>query len=64
VQYTIPPEIFSAYYRVDDSYRLLYRTFYYLTACFLNYKAGVGNHWLASQIWLIWWRHLARLIFS
>jgi len=27
-------------------------------------RAGVGNLWLASQIWLFWWRHLARLIFS
>jgi len=26
--------------------------------------AGVGNLWLESQMWLFWWRHLARLIFS
>jgi len=25
-------------------------------------KTGVGNLWLASQMWLFWWRHLARLI--
>jgi len=24
---------------------------------------GFGNLWLASQMWLFWWRHLARLIF-
>jgi len=30
----------------------------------LQAKAGVGNLWLASQMWLFWWRHLARLIFS
>jgi len=27
-------------------------------------KAGVGNLRLASQMWLVWWWHLARLIFS
>jgi len=27
-------------------------------------RPGVGNLWLASQMWLFWWRHLARLIFS
>jgi len=27
-------------------------------------RTGVGNLWLASQMWLFWWRHLARLIFS
>ena len=27
-------------------------------------KTGVGNLWLASQMWLFWWRNLARLLFS
>jgi len=27
------------------------------------HKAGVGNLWLASQMWLFWWRHLAHLTF-
>jgi len=26
-------------------------------------RAGVGNLWLASQVWLLWWWHLACLIF-
>jgi len=25
---------------------------------------GVENLWLVSQMWLFWWRHVARLIFS
>jgi len=29
----------------------------------LTYKPEVGNLWLASQMWLFWWRYLARLIF-
>jgi len=29
-----------------------------------NINSGVGNLWLASQMWLFWWRHLARLVFS
>jgi len=29
-----------------------------------GHKAGVGNLWLASHMWLVWWRHLARFIFS
>ena len=28
------------------------------------HRSGVGNLWLASQMWFFWWRHLARLIFS
>jgi len=27
-------------------------------------NAGVGNLRLASQMWLFWWWHLTRLIFS
>jgi len=27
-------------------------------------RTGVGNLKLASQMWLFWWRYLARLIFS
>ena len=27
-------------------------------------RTGVGNLWLTSQMWLFWWWHLARLIFS
>jgi len=27
-------------------------------------KPGVGNLWLASQMWLFWWRDLACLLFS
>jgi len=29
-----------------------------------QYNSGVGNLWLASQMWLFRWRHLARWIFS
>ena len=27
-------------------------------------KSWVGSLWLANQMWLFWWRHLARLVFS
>jgi len=27
-------------------------------------RPRVRNLWLASQMWLFWWRHLARLILS
>jgi len=30
----------------------------------LSSSTGVSNLWLASQMWLFWWRHLAHLIFS
>jgi len=29
-----------------------------------QFRVGVGNLWLASQMWLFWWPHLASLIFS
>jgi len=27
-------------------------------------RAEIGNLWHASQMWLFWWRHVTRLIFS
>jgi len=30
----------------------------------ISSSPGVGNLRLVSQMWLFWWQHLARLIFS
>jgi len=39
------------------------QTWVQLLFCSLS-NAGARNLWLASQMWLFWWQHLACLIFS